>query len=403
MTAIFLAIVMIVGETTAWARRVGFVNLAEDNAAGQRAIADLRPRVTRQARLSALGPGAARDALEGPMPLGGSDEELALGRTQPMVVAAQTALKAFDSKAALAQLGLAEAALRGLTPTPPVIDAYYQLQLVLGQARFADGDEAGARAAFAVARRLRPGETALDPARYRPRLVQLYDEAGTVPTATGTLHVTSEPPGATVWLDGKAIAVTPADVPQVSVGEHLLSASLDGHEARTERVTVVAGASVEQAFLLSRLPGEQRARALRRALFDSPDPAALAVAARALVDVAAVDVLVIVRDRAGGGLEAAAWESRNDELGDWVPGPGDVVRLVAAVQRDAPSAEDAARLVPPPPPPTVTRWYQTWWGVSLLVGGGLVLTGLAVALTIPRDGGTTTTTLIIGDPVWSEP
>ena len=43
----------------------------------------------------------------------------------------------------------------------------------------------------------------------------------------GTLHVTTQPAGCTLWMDGKACGQTPCDVPDVIYGKHALTAEAD--------------------------------------------------------------------------------------------------------------------------------------------------------------------------------
>jgi TonB family protein len=57
-----------------------------------------------------------------------------------------------------------------------------------------------------------------------------------VPAATGTLHVESDPPGATVTLDGQERGTTPAELADVPYGAHELKVDLKGYAPTTQSV-----------------------------------------------------------------------------------------------------------------------------------------------------------------------
>jgi TonB family protein len=57
----------------------------------------------------------------------------------------------------------------------------------------------------------------------------------------GTVSFASEPPGATVFVDGKRVGATPLDGVRLRAGPHDLSLTLDGHERWSGSVEVVAG------------------------------------------------------------------------------------------------------------------------------------------------------------------
>ena len=59
--------------------------------------------------------------------------------------------------------------------------------------------------------------------------------------AEGTLHVTSNPPGAAVSVDGQPRGVTPIDVTGLGLGDHAVKVELKGYQPRTENVTLSAG------------------------------------------------------------------------------------------------------------------------------------------------------------------
>jgi hypothetical protein len=57
----------------------------------------------------------------------------------------------------------------------------------------------------------------------------------------GTLYVDSRPRGATVFLDGKNIGITPLSLGEVSIGSHVVRVELAGKRAWTSTTTVIAG------------------------------------------------------------------------------------------------------------------------------------------------------------------
>lgn len=404
-----LVLLAVVAPRSVWARRLAFVNLAQDAQRGQAAIDALRPVVARGAKLSPLAPGAAREALEAPLPPHDHDAQAA-DRGAELIEQARGALRVFDTERASTHLESAVELLVGLMPTRTIVETLYEAALLLGQVAAARGDEAGARTSFTLARRLRPDRPALDPARYRPRLVQLYAEAGKPAPATGRLRINSEPPGATVWLDGAAVAVAPVTVAEIPLGEHFLTVTLTGHAPHGERLVVRADVIEERAVLLSRLPVEARLRALRSEIPPAASPSALADAAHLVADAAAIDVVVYVDDR-GGQLVATVWDPRRDTVGPWLP----VEQRDAIIERvvpDVPPPSQAAVLVgpdgkprpptkPPQTPPSPSpSWYRTWWGVTLLAGGGVALAGVIYLLAADAPEQAPSSLVIKDPPVW---
>ncbi len=63
----------------------------------------------------------------------------------------------------------------------------------------------------------------------------------TVPAVTsGTVHVESTPPGATVTVDGEKIGKTPLDAPDLALGTHEVKLELDGYAPTTDSVMLTA-------------------------------------------------------------------------------------------------------------------------------------------------------------------
>jgi serine/threonine protein kinase len=70
----------------------------------------------------------------------------------------------------------------------------------------------------------------------------------------GSVLVESRPSGATVFLDGKNIGVTPLSVPDVPVGSHVVRLELAGHQRWSTSTRVVSGERVRVAASLEEVP-----------------------------------------------------------------------------------------------------------------------------------------------------
>ena len=60
---------------------------------------------------------------------------------------------------------------------------------------------------------------------------------------TGSLHVESEPPGATVTLNGEARGVTPLDVADLLLGNHEVKVELKGYAPSAQTVVLTEDAA----------------------------------------------------------------------------------------------------------------------------------------------------------------
>jgi hypothetical protein len=59
-------------------------------------------------------------------------------------------------------------------------------------------------------------------------------------TGPGPLRVESRPEGASVYLDGRLVGVTPLSLPAVAAGEHTIRLQLDGYQSWASSVQVVS-------------------------------------------------------------------------------------------------------------------------------------------------------------------
>lgn len=379
---------------------VGFANVARDGAAGQTTIDALRDDVLAARKLDDLGDGAARRALEEPVNLERTAERAAVARATTAIAAAKSSFTRFEFDAALDKLRQAESVLRTVSPTADVVAALAEVNLLVGQAHAGRKDDARAVEAFRLVRRLAPDRTALDPGLYKPHIVALYDQAVEVEDARGLAKVITEPSGATVWIDGHAVGPAPIELPRLGAGDHYLTATLDGHAPRTERIRIETGKGIEQSLLLSRLPADERARAVRAGLL-APGvvEADWKRAAGVLADVASVDVLVIVRQvdsRESEDFEVAVYDARKATMSAWIQGadPAQVAKRLPG-RRDGkiglPTPEDVAKKKVDGEgkpidgkKPVKTPWYKTGRNKVIIgIGAGLLVIGGAVLIASP--------------------
>lgn len=371
--------------------RVGFANVSVDAEASTAAISTLREKVDADDRLEPLGEGAARFALEEPIDPATNPEAEAVRRAAARLDAARAAYARFEHDDAIDEIRQADQVLRGVAPTPEVVKALADINLLAGVIHVARGDDARATTSFQIVRRLDPERTALDRREYRPHVVSLYDKAAVAAAGKVKVRVTSEPPDAVIWLDGREVSVTPATL-EVDLGEHYVAVTLEGHAARHEKIKA-GGGELELSLLLSRLPAEQRARAVRTGLMrPNLADAAWVRAAAALADIASLDAVVFVRD-GDGGLEAAVYDARKRTLGAWTPVADDAA-LVAAIPRaavpqialpDEREQPPAFRFDEPPPVEEPRPWYRTAWGTTVIVGAALVVGSSILFVALP-DG-----------------
>lgn len=104
-------------------------------------------------------------------------------------------------------------------------------------------------------RYLRERPTAPDRAAIEQRIAAMPASPTPVPaTASGTLSITSDPPGASVVVDGESSgAVTPTEV-ALAAGTHEVALALSGYELSTRSVTMTDGARSELAVTLTAIP-----------------------------------------------------------------------------------------------------------------------------------------------------
>jgi hypothetical protein len=78
-------------------------------------------------------------------------------------------------------------------------------------------------------------------ARSTPTVRPTPSRASASPGYAGTIFVDSRPRGATVLIDGKAVGTTPASIPDIPIGSHVVRLELADHRAWTTSTRVTAG------------------------------------------------------------------------------------------------------------------------------------------------------------------
>jgi hypothetical protein len=388
-------------------RRIAFVNAARDAARAQTTIDHLRPFVLGSGEWVDLGDGPARRALEAPLDPESSPESEAVARADTLLARAREAFAGFEYDTALSELRQTEVLLRGLVPHPQVIRALADMNLIEGLVRLGQGDTDRALEAFRLVRGLDPAQDTLDKGTFRPQVVALYEQAGKAEEATAKLNVTSEPAGATVWVDGQSVGPAPLVSP-VAPGAHYVLVVLEGHLPRGEKVRLGQGGETSVPMLLSRLPAEEQARSVRASLLESVAPQdQWRRAAARLCDAVSVDVVVLFRQREDQQIEHAVYESKSGALSEWTfhaqgrtfvstlprasTSPLVVAGPVSVSHTDMlpPVTDDRTR-----PPPA--RWYRTWWGTAAIIGTVVLTTSVVLVATQPdSDPG-----IVVDRPTW---
>lgn len=150
----------------------------------------------------------------------------------------------------LSALPLVEYGTLHLLVTPTLSTVYF------------DGTEAGTVPpnGVLIIRDVVPGNHAIQVSRegYVTQSLELFVEKNeikkvpvTLQTAiSGPLTVSSDPPGARVYLDGQMIGMTPLTVADVSPGDHTLLITMEGYTDFSQTITVTGEGSIVSAALV---------------------------------------------------------------------------------------------------------------------------------------------------------
>jgi hypothetical protein len=72
---------------------------------------------------------------------------------------------------------------------------------------------------------------------------------------TGSLSVTTDPAGAEVYVDGVLRGASPATIPDIPAGAHMLRLKREGYQVMTVPVEIPAGKTTEYSTTLVPEPG----------------------------------------------------------------------------------------------------------------------------------------------------
>jgi PEGA domain-containing protein len=78
-------------------------------------------------------------------------------------------------------------------------------------------------------------------------------QAGAPPALVGSIYVDSRPRGARVVIDGRVLGTTPARIPDVPIGSHVVRLELPDHRVWTTSTSVAAGKEASVTGSLDRI------------------------------------------------------------------------------------------------------------------------------------------------------
>jgi hypothetical protein len=180
--------------------------------------------------------------------------------------------------------------------------------------------------------------------------------------SAGLFQVDSEPAGATVWLDGEQVGVTPLDLTDVPLGEHQVRVALDGYAEVFRPVDTTDGRKGALDLVLTE-------RGSRLTVKTGADGASVLVNGSlagqgARVVLPAVDRGTLLLAVSASGLEPATMSVR-------MPARGRVT-VKADLQPAGAGRSELVQL-----PPLYGRW--TFWAASAAVVGGGVTGAVILA------------------------
>jgi hypothetical protein len=222
------------------------------------------------------------------------------------------------------------------------------------------------------------------------------------------LRVLSEPDGASVYIDGRFVGVTPAVVPVALPGTHLLRVDRDGYIRQGVDVEVLPGPTEEVQFVLKptkKLAKFEELLAAALPVLDMDDDAKASVTR--LANTLGVDSIVLGRIEPRGEenvlLLACEYDSKGEpvgEAGSRVFGYRDagfrqgVAEFFDALLAGDGTEDPTAKGLPPPPPlgesavasivemddgPPIYAMWWFWTGIGVVTAGGAAA-GVAAAL-----------------------
>lgn len=365
--------------------RIGFVSIAPDESSTTSAIERMSLAVSADQEFSLLPDGAMRRALLGGAP---DPDAAAKKRAQEFLSQSQKAYRDFAYDQALALVEQAIATLLTVTPEQAT-DVLAETHLMAGLIRMDQGDTADALAWFRLVHLLRPNQTALDPAQYKRRAVQLYEQAAAAPTTQmAALSVSTEPEAAQIWIDGHAQKPGERQF-TVTAESHLVTATLPGHAVVSKQIQPRPGETLPLTLVLPREPADKRAQKVRSTLGSPNLPRdQFSSLASELADIASCSLLVFVRQTEP--LSVLVFDARTQTLPDFsvLPTPEAIVEHLPKAFPSEPLSSSIVTATPRP-------WYGTGWGIAALLGGAAAVTA-GVLLATSQE----TTQVQFGQPRW---
>lgn len=321
---------------------------------------------------STVGSGSSRERVAG------------LAEVESLLVFARKEAASLDEGRALAALGRASRIAEDLADVPGAAAWLAEIEIAIGITAMQAGREDLARAAFSRAMVLDPSR-GVRAAEAPPRVVelaaQIAREASLRPT--GSFVVTSDPPGARVFLDDELVGTTPVTV-RGSIGVHVLRLERPGYASYGRLFDMVEGASAEWTVKLSPLEALVAARELVRASSTGDRNAVVASLARLHAQGLHLDAWLLEvgegpRDRAllHACFAEGCSEPIRQEAGATFASPP---RLPAAFdgsrEREAEAWLLRAPLEPPPERRDTRRLRWPYWVATAAVGVAAVAVGV---------------------------
>jgi len=369
--------------------RVALLNVAADQAAGQRAVRALRRALLADDQFDPLQPGPLANVLElamSPDPHAATDT--AIARADERIAAAREALSNLEETEAHRQLKLAERTLVMLEPTAPVIERLAEINFQIGLVHMRRQDSVSAAAAFRIAMRLAPSRPPPDPGVYSPDIIDAYRAAASLPQAkTATVRVVAPFDGADVYIDGIRVGVTPYTA-TIEPGAHYFWGTMADKQAFGARLTALVDEPREVSLLIRRIPDDQIAARVRRKLLsaETRDDDALREATAIIYQLTLVKYVLVVTDRPRGELTVSVFDAAGDRLTAWAElSERSAAHVIHALPgrvvlhpRPLPAAPDAGAAQPIALPPS-RPWYREPLSY-VAVGGGTLLVAIGVMI-----------------------
>jgi hypothetical protein len=299
---------------------------------------------------SELAPPAVSDgaALVDKLP---PDDELRLEDARRKLASAVKNLNQRSFREAAIDAVEGQESLLRVTPAGAAIALYADLALALGQSRLGEKKDGEARDAFALTHRLDPGRS-LDERHYLPEVVETFEAARKISAAMGTIAVRGV---GRVWIDGEELGSAPGEFP-AALGRHVVWLTGPLRETAGKEVVVTAARSGDATILDGPLTRPQKVVRFRIALSQAPDPAARAVAMKALAAFVNVHDAVLL-STLNGKIQWQTWRDREPGFGEIRDlGRDRPAELLKPLVPPKPIVDPEPRLVALPPPPP--QWYR---------------------------------------------